>query len=184
MCHTSLLLSILSIYCIYTKQCPPSMQARLPLLHGICFNREDETRFRILASLRISSLNLQGWVLFNLRSNPGKFKYLSNRIITSILLSRMSRVYVVQIQIRPNSFTKLTLFLFSAPPKVPRRPKQRARSEQYRRQDIPGHFINIVKLRELLEAMFGRDYKVELREDTFSVFAGRALSEEEIINCW
>lgn len=95
----------------------------------------------------------------------------------------MSRVYVVQIQIRPNSFTELTLFLFSAPPKVPRRPKQRARSEKYRRQDIPGQFINTVKLRQLLEAMFGRDYKVELREDTFSVFAGRALSEEEIINC-
>ncbi|KAI0913778.1 hypothetical protein F4823DRAFT_575433 [Ustulina deusta] len=56
----------------------------------------------------------------------------------------------------------------------------------YREQEpqmIPGSRIDANKLKELLNRKFGSEYRLELRSDTYRLYANGKLREAEIMGC-
>ncbi|KAK1454902.1 hypothetical protein CPAR01_01600 [Colletotrichum paranaense] len=61
-------------------------------------------------------------------------------------------------------------------------------SSTYRRiygeeQMIEGRYIDRRKLQELLKDRFGHQYRLQMRSNNYRLYAGRRLSEEEILSC-
>lgn len=66
----------------------------------------------------------------------------------------------------------------------PKRPSMASRGTGTGKgQDISRPYISPSKLEILLDTKFGGEYRVVLRQDKFTVFARRQLSEQEIRSC-